>query len=159
MGGRRRADIKADTLLRVPSALLAQDASAGDWTYSGPVDDPHGCHSDAAWWKSSFVLSSFFPQTISISLKQQCRLWTWALRSQELPELLPVYFASYTSETLPHSVPQTESTQLIITCSILSCPCCSICNLRSYCKGHIAPGISYLLRTSFCSLLMVEHVK
>lgn len=25
----------------------AQHVSAGIWTYSGPADDPHGCHSDA----------------------------------------------------------------------------------------------------------------
>lgn len=62
MGGRRRAGRKADALLRVPPTLVARDVSAGDWTYSGPVDSPHGCRSDAVWSKPSFVLSSsFFP--------------------------------------------------------------------------------------------------
>lgn len=40
--------------------LWALDVPAGGWTHSDPVNDPHGCHSDAAWWKSSFVSSSFF---------------------------------------------------------------------------------------------------
>lgn len=143
MGGRHRADIQADMLLPVSSTLVALDVSAGIRTHFDPVNDPHGCHSDAAQLNLFCLFFFFFPQTVSISLQQQCRLQTWVLRRQELPELLPVCFALYTSGILPCSVLQTGSAQLIITYSIRPWSCCSICNTRSFCEGHITHDISH----------------